>query len=329
MILRNPLARACPGRLNIAGCVDIFSVYNLWDTKILDKKIMSDKQPFIYVEKLKELRQNILSSMTQMDNIANKSDVAKDLFAEHIKPILDVYQPVISPLASHHGNTIYRARKCIGENPFSNIKELYNRPTPSGRASIFNDMPVLYASSSMQTCLSKIDPEIGNLINIAQFKYTKIMSGQFWFIGQRGLFNKSNEPSHYLGDVSSTQKHVYFAHWAQHSWFFVDSLMNEIFSELSSQPNNYALNGLLINEIRKNLPDKKELDGVVFLSIQDAPGINFAIYGHAINKLEPSIVNLVRITDIDDYGFVAFKLLKNANPRDGLLEWPDEVVPKN
>lgn len=284
---------------------------------------MSDKQFFIFVERLKELRQSITSSVKRMSNTADRSGMAEALFADYIKPILDAYQPVISPLASHHGDTLYRARKCIGENPFNNIKDLYNPPTASGRAFTSSTMPILYASSSMQTCLAEKDPKIGDLFNIVQFEYTKIMDGQFWFIGQLGLFHKSNEPSHYLGDESQVKKQVYYAGWARHSWVFKDSLMNEIFSKISSQLDDYVLNRFLINEIRKKLPEERELDGVVFLSTKDSPGINFAIFGHSINKLEPRRVNLVRITDIDDYGFVAFKLLKNTKPKNGSLEWPE------
>lgn len=290
--------------------------------KQANKLLMRDKH-FIPVERLKELRYNILSSKKRMSNTADRPGMAEALLEDHIKPILDAYQPIISPLASHYADTLYRARKCIGENPFTNIKDLYNPPTASGRAFTSSTMPILYASSSMQTCLSELDPKIGDLINIVQFEYTKIMGGQFWFIGQLGLFHKSNEPSRFLGDKSSVEKPHFFPKWALHSWVFKDSLMNEIFSEVSSQLDNYVLNRFLIDEIRKKLPEEKGLNGVVFLSIKDPPGINFAIYGHSINKLEPRVVNLVRITDIDDYGFVAFHVLNSAKPKNGSLEWPD------
>ncbi len=287
---------------------------------------MLDKHSYILVERLKEMRQNIISSKTRMSHTADRSGMAEALFADHIKPILGVYQPVISSLTGHHGDTLYRARKCIGENPFNNIKDLYNPPTTSSRALTSSTMPILYASSSMQTCLSELDPEIGDLINIVQFEYSRIMDGQFWFTGQLGLLHKSNEPSRYLGDNLPVQKPFYYPKRALHSWVFKDSLMNEIFSKISSQSDDYELNRFLIDAIRKKLPEGKRLDGVVFLSVKDPPGINFALSGHSINKLEPRIINLVRITDIDDYGFVDFKLLKNAKPENGSLEWPESEL---
>lgn len=284
---------------------------------------MPDQQYFISVERLKELRQNIISSSTRMNNTADRSGMAEALFANHIKPIFDGYQPVISSLASHHGDTLYRARKCIGENPFSDIKDLYNPPTASGRAFTSSAAPILYASSSMQTCLSEKDPKIGDLINVAHFKYTKIKEGQFWFVGQLGSYYKSNELSRHLGDERPARIHVYFPKQAQHSWVFADSLINEIFSKFSTQLDDYVLNGFLIDEIIKKVSGEKGLAGVVFLSIKDPPGKNFGIFGHSINSLELSIVSLVRITDIDDYGFVAFNLLKNAKPKNGSLKWPE------
>ncbi len=290
--------------------------------KMANKLLMRDKH-FIPVERLKELRHNVLSLKELMGNTADRSGIEEALFEDHIKPILDAYQPIISPLASHYGDTFYRARKCIDKKPFANIKELYNPPIPSGRAFSSNSIPILYASSSMQTCLSELSPKIGDLINIVHFEYKKIIDGQFWFIGQLGLFHKSNEASRFLGDKSLVEKPHFFPKWALHSWVYKDSLMNEIFSKVSSQLDNYVLNRSLIEEISKKLPEKKRLDGVVFLSTKDSPGINFAIFGRAIDKLVPRAVNLVRVTDIDNYGFVATHLLNSTMPMNGSLKWPE------
>ncbi len=109
-------------------------------------------------------------------------------------------------------------------------------------------------------------------------------------------------------------------------YLFKDTLVNEIFSKLSSEADHYALNRFLIHEIEKMFPDTKNFHGVDFLSVEDPPGTNFAVFGDAILQLEPGIVNLVRITDIDEYGYVAFQLLKNAKPKDGHLEWPAQEL---
>lgn len=287
---------------------------------------MSDKQYFLSVERLKILRQNILSSVARMQNTADRKNLPEAIFLEHIRPIFEGYQPVISSLASNHGDTLYRARKCKDEEPFESIRDLYHPPTSSGRALTSDNLPILYASSSLQTCLSEIDPKIGELINVVQLKYTKIMNGQFWFVGERGSINKSNEPSQYLGDLSSAKRHVHFPHIAQHSWIFADSLMNEIFSKLSSKLDNYALNQFLIEEIERKISNPDALNGVIFLSTKDSPGRNFAIFGDAISELEPATVNLVRITDIDEYGYVEFNLLGNSKSRNGTLEWSQYIL---
>ena len=33
-----------------------------------------------------------------------------------------------------------------------------------------------------------------------------------------------------------------------------------------------------------------------------------------------------RIEDIDDYGYIAHRVLKNATPKDGRLNWPDHEI---
>lgn len=279
---------------------------------------------YIPVKQLKELRHNIIKAKHRMDNTADRSGLTERLFANYISPIVNIYQPIISSLASHNADLICRARKCIGDKPFNNIRDLYNPPMPSGRALASEKTPILYASSSHQTCLSEIDVKIGDLVNIATFRYSNIMNGKFWFVGQLGTFYKSQEQSRYLSDENTVQR-PFYAHpeEATNSLVFKDLLINEIFSTLSSDADEYVLNRLLIETIRNNQPKKEDFYGVVFVSAKDAPGINFAIYGDAINKIEPSIVNLVRITDIDDYGCVGYKLLKNSSPKNGSLEWPE------
>jgi len=109
----------------------------------------------IPLRELMELRHKILDAKEKMDHMANKSGMAESLFGSFISPIISIYQPIISSLASHHSDDLYRVRKCINGKPFSDIKDLYNPLTPSGRACTKENVPILYASSSMQTCLSE------------------------------------------------------------------------------------------------------------------------------------------------------------------------------
>jgi len=119
--------------------------------------------------------------------------------------------------------------------------------------------------------------------------------------------------------VNAVQRLYYNESEVVHSRVFADRLINEIFSTISSEEDNYALNRLLIDAIRDKLPEKKNFSGVVFKSEKGAPGTNFAIYGEAIPKLEPMIVNLIRITDIDNYGYIEYKLLENARPNKSMF----------
>ncbi len=279
---------------------------------------------YIPVPQLTELRHKIINAKNKMDNTADKSGLAEQLFNELISPIINIYSPIISPLAQHNSDLIYRARKCVDGAPYNDIKSLYNPPKPSGRALSKEETPILYASSSMQTALTEIGVKIGDIVNIAAFRYTNLVSGNFWFVGQLGTFFKSQEQSRYLSNETTVQKPFYAdTGEATASLVFKDLLINEIFSMLSSEADSYVLNQYLINTIRTKTSKKEELYGVVFVSAKDAPGINFAIFGEAIDMLEPAIVNMVKITDIDDYDCIGYKLLKNSSPKDGELIWPE------
>ena len=280
---------------------------------------------YIPHKNLIELRESILSRKRHINNLADTTGEAKKLYTEFIQPIMKVYNPIISPIGNHNSNLIYRARKCKDNKLFNHIEKLYNPPLPSGRAFASENKPILYGSSSIQTSLSEIDVKIGEIVSIASFDYTNIMDGNFWFIGQLGAFYKSQEGSRYLKDEKVVQKPFYTDHDVLISLVFKDLLINEIFSAISSEKDNYELNQYLIEEISNSTPNDNQFNGVLFISTKDAPGINFAIYDNAISGLKPSIVNLVRITDIDNYGCINYELLENSSPKDGKLKWSLEI----
>lgn len=288
---------------------------------------MVNNNRYIPVRTLMEVKSAIKTEKMIIENTSDKSGMVEKLFNSHIKPILEIYRPVLSPLASHRGHIIYRARKCEGGRPYKDLKDLYNAPVPSGRAFTEKYIPILYASSSIQTTLSEIGVKIGDLVNIVQFSYEAIMHNQFWFVGQLGAFFKSSETSRYLGDEGAAQFHAYIGDQrAVNSLVYKDLLFNEVFSELSSEYDDYVLNRFLINAIREKVPQEVVFSGVVFKSQKDFPGTNFAIFGEAINNLEPKIINLIRVTGVDDYGCIEYRLLKNATPRNHPIKWPEKEI---
>lgn len=276
---------------------------------------------YFTLEQLSEYRHKIIDAKRYMDNSSDKSGLAEQLFIEHIKPILDIYQPVVSSLADHHGGAVYRARKCINLVPFKKIEELYNPPVPSGRAYTNLNEPLLYASSSIQTALSEIEAKIGDLVNVVRFDYTKIQNGKFWFVGQMAEHFRSNETSRYLNDPRGVLKFLYHEPYVRNSVAYKDSLINEIFSVVSTKTDEYSLNKLMIKAIKEKEGFSENFSGVVFRSVKDSPGLNFAICGDFIKILEPRIVHLMKITAIDDYGSIAYKILGQSESRDSILNW--------
>jgi hypothetical protein len=148
------------------------------------------------------------------------------------------------------------------------------------------------------------------LVNIVGLKHSKISDQSFWFVGQLASFYKSKEPSHYVADKRGLDVTAYYSHEAPQSFIFQDALINEIFSRFSSSSDGYALNRYLIEAISAKLSGSPTFSGVVYQSTKDAPGINFAIFGEAIQQLETGQLNLVQVTDIDDFGTVVTGQLK-------------------
>lgn len=278
---------------------------------------------FIHVAALKEFRHKIMRDVERMRITANPAGIARSIFQHHIRPIIEHYNPIVSPLASHYGDCFYRSRKCNGEAPYCDIIELLNPPSPMGRAMVTDRQPIIYASSSMQTSMAEIEPKIGDYVNLVGLNYSEIMMRPFWFVGQLASFNKSHEPSHYVGERLELHRPAYFSEEAQHSFIYQDALINEIFSEFSSPIDGYALNQLLIQEISEKVGANGQLAGVIYLSVKDSPGINFAIFGDAIKGLKIGQLNFFEITDIDDYGTVAWKLLQNGKNQNGVISWRD------
>ena len=278
---------------------------------------------FIYVQMLKELRQNIEHGVSRMRMTADTTGMADQLFQDYVRPVIDHYVPIVSPLAEHYGCRLLRARKCIDQLPFTDIADLLNPPIPTGRALGSNVTAILYASSSMQTCLAETDPKIGDLLTVVGLDYTNIKDRLFWFVGQLASFSKSLEPSHYIADRKELHRTAYFPEEARHSFLFQDALLNEVFSLFSSPNDGFALSRLLIDAVQSKRTSSDELSGVGFLSTKDAPGVNFAIFGDAIQEIKTGQLNLVEIVDIDEYGFVAYKLLKNGSLHGDQITWRD------
>jgi len=285
---------------------------------------MANPTEFLTVDSLKYLRSEIHKRVNKIRITENHDDIVEDLNNLCLKPTLTSYYPIISPLSEHHGAGIHRARQCNRDTPFTNIKDFLNPPTPSGRAYNDENTPILYASSSIQTCLAECNPKIGQCYTIAHFNYSAIASENYWFVGQLQTFQRSSEPSIYLADRKPVELPSFYPNAGLHSWTFTDSLINEIFSELSTEHDNYLLNRYVINEVINTVAPDKNIFGVVFNSVKSKPGTNFAFYGKSIDMLELGIVNLIEITDIDDYGYIAYNLLKNSNPKGkSYLEWPE------
>ncbi len=276
---------------------------------------------FLYTSALKDLRHGIMREVSRMRKTADTSGFSESIYGTYIQPILAHYKPIISPLASHYGETFYRSRKCESTIPYSNISELMAAPIPSGRALSIKQTPILYASASIQTCLAEIEPKIGDHINLVGLKYTELKNRPFWFVGELASFYKSHQPSHYICEKIELHRPAYFPEEAQQSFVYQDALINEVFSSFSSPADGYALNQYLVQEIDNILGKEVNLAGMTYLSVKDAPGINFAVFGDEIESLEIGQLNHFKITDIDNYGNVAWKLLQNGSLTDTNINW--------
>jgi pimeloyl-ACP methyl ester carboxylesterase len=75
------------------------------------------ERAFIYVAALKELRHRIMRDVERMRITADPAGIAQSIFQSHVRPIIEHYNPIVSPLASHYGDGFYRSRKCNGAVP--------------------------------------------------------------------------------------------------------------------------------------------------------------------------------------------------------------------
>jgi hypothetical protein len=275
---------------------------------------------YIEREALSEIRNNIIESKRSM-NSSNIFSVANTTFNDYIKPVLDAYQFVFSALAENRGGLIYRARKCDSGQAWGKITDLLGPSSPSGRAVTGTNMPILYAASSIQTALAEINTKPGDVVNILQLKYSSSGLGKFWFVGQLAEHYRSNEVSRYVAEPDNMLMPLYVEPHIRTLLAFKDRLMNEIFSDLSSEKDEYVLNRLMISHIMDMPVIRDNFSGVVYRSNQDPPGMNFAIAGAAIDRLDPQIVNLLKVEYVDEYGAFSYKILGNSRSREGMLTW--------
>ncbi len=113
----------------------------------------------------------------------------------------------------------------------------------------------------------------------------------------------------------------YFEQKVINSFVYSDNLFKEVFSKMSSEGDGYLLNEYLLKWIQNKLTTDKKISGVVFTSIKDSPGINFAIFGDAIKELKVGAINLIKVISIDVYGCFQYELIDNSSSRDGDIKW--------
>jgi hypothetical protein len=79
------------------------------------------RRSFLYVEELKEMRHGIQRAVDRMTITADPSGLADELFRQYVAPIIEHHNPIVSSLASHYGDNLFRARKCVDGTAYSNI----------------------------------------------------------------------------------------------------------------------------------------------------------------------------------------------------------------
>ncbi len=273
---------------------------------------------YIPINYLEEIRTKIIKKTTEMNRSGDVSEINKQRIISVIHMVLDVYQPIMSKLSENNSYFLYRIRINDANKNYTNVQDLYSPPQPTGRSAGNSDAQILYLASALQTCLTEKGAKIGDLVTEAIIDYKEIIDGSFWFVGQLEYFHRSQDLTNYLRDKPSVHNHYYADEEVVSSLIFFDSLINELFSSLSSAENGYFFNQYLIEEIKKTVGG---FYGVVFSSTKCDRGINFAVYGDAIAKLKFLSPSLLKITGIDSYGNYIFKWLDRAKIEGDKIIW--------
>lgn len=228
------------------------------------------------------------------------------------------------------GSTFWRARK-IDDDIYTKIDDLDYPPPEVTNVGRLNDegIPFFYISADMETALAEVDPNDGQLVQLAGFKIKNEFPLTVAVVGEYSNVQK-NGYMHFVGkdpDKTILKMLNGLPRKKAIKKIYIDRFFAHVLRDINASADNYLYSRALTQSILA----KNHAAGIVFPSVKDRGGFNLGI------KSEPSGKHFHNVSCViaqvhakREFGLIDYEIINSATHLDdnGGFVWPDKYVPE-
>lgn len=247
-------------------------------------------------------------------------------FCHRISALFGIYE--ILSVGIGRANIFWRAR-LIGDRAWSNLFDLDYPPADKARVGRLNDAgsPSFYVADSIQTALCEIECEEGQLVQVAGFRVLKEEILRLIVIGEYANVQKSGY-MHFSGtDPGRTIRRLINEKESKAlPLIYMDKFLASIINDPGARESGYIFSRAL----GAFLHSRVEADGIVFPSVRDRGGFNFAVNPEPSDRVFHNVACVtVRVGKKRRFGIQEYEVTASATGLDEELNflWPSSYQP--
>ena len=246
-----------------------------------------------------------------------------------IEPLFNEYD--ILSLELTRGKTYWRAR-IIGDNLYPNLRDL-DYPKPEiANLNRLNDkgVPFFYISQDMETALAEVNPNNGQLVQLAGFKVKANAPVILAVIGEISNVQK-NGYMHCIGrdpDKSISKVINQLPRNEALKKIYIDRFFAHVLNDPKASSNGYRYSRTLAQAILT----KNHAEGIVYPSVKDRGGFNLGIRAEPSDKCFHNVSCVIaKVHAKRKFGMIDFEIINSAINLDenNNFVWPENYIPES
>jgi len=247
-------------------------------------------------------------------------------FYYSIEPLFNEYE--ILSIELGRGSTFWRARK-IDDEIYPNVDNLDYPPAKIVNVGRLNDKgtPFFYISADIETALAEVDPDDGQLVQVAGFKVKNESPLIIAVVGEYSNVQK-NGYMHFVGkDPDKTILNMLNGLQRKEAIkkIYIDRFFAHVLRDENACLNNYRFSRALSQAILS----KNHAHGIAFPSVKDRGGFNLGIKSQPSNECFHNVSCVIaKINAKREFGLIDYEIVNSAThiDKNGEFVWPEKYI---
>ncbi len=227
-----------------------------------------------------------------------------------------------------YSRPIFRARKCLTEHGYDNIREIYPPPSDKCKTGRMNEegQAVFYGAFSIGTALAEINAQEGDYVQIANFLLPENgdVGIRCFAIGEvYNVYHGNNTiSSNFFNEIRGFIDRIGKGNLRDLlTYLYMDAFSAEILNSTDAYKTEYIYSRVFSRLLLGKHPS---VDGLIYTSAKIKGTTNIVLRPEIVNSKMQLVSNVVmQIIKVYPYGIVDFRLVKSAKGHtlDGVIVW--------